>query len=84
MSAPGYRKLTTQINIAGDESLHDDFAFATRDELIPGVIRNENPDAMRDAGLNSPFVEIEFDFALYHETDKVPDTVVIRAHAPAI
>lgn len=83
VSAPGYRKLTTQINIAGDEYLHDDFAFATRDELIPGVTRNENPDAMREAGLNSPFVEIEFDFALHRETDKVPDTVVVRAHAPA-
>jgi catechol 1,2-dioxygenase len=35
VSAPGYRKLTTQINIDGDEYLHDDFAFATRDELIP-------------------------------------------------
>ena len=83
VSAPGFRKLTTQINIAGDAYLHDDFAFATRDELIPGVTRNDNPDAMRAAGLNSPFVEIEFDFAVHHETDKVPDTVVVRAHAPA-
>ena len=34
VSAPGYRHLTTQINIDGDPYLHDDFAFATRDELI--------------------------------------------------
>jgi catechol 1,2-dioxygenase len=32
--AEGYRHLTTQINIDGDPFLHDDFAFATRDELI--------------------------------------------------
>src|SRR6516164_9748874 len=30
VTAPGYRRLTTQINIDGDEYLHDDFAFATR------------------------------------------------------
>ena len=35
VAAPGYRKLTTQINIDGDAYLHDDFAFATRDGLIP-------------------------------------------------
>ena len=83
VSAPGYRKLTTQINIAGDEYLHDDFAFATRDELIPGVIRNEDPDAMRENGLNGPFTEIQFDFAIHRETASVPDTVVVRDHAKA-
>lgn len=84
VSAPGYRKLTTQINIAGDAYLHDDFAFATRDELIPDVTRNRSQEAMHAAGLNSPFVEITFDFALNHETDAVPDTVVVRAHASAL
>ncbi len=39
VSAPGFRKLTTQINIDGDDYLHDDFAFATRDGLIPPVMR---------------------------------------------
>ena len=48
VSAPGYRKLTTQINIDGDAYLHDDFAFATRDELIPPVEKVE--DAARDPG----------------------------------
>ncbi len=37
VSAPGRRSLTTQINIAGDPDLHDDFAQATRDGLIPDV-----------------------------------------------
>jgi intradiol ring-cleaving dioxygenase-like protein len=35
VSAPGYRKLTTQLNIDGDKYLHDDFAFGTRNELHP-------------------------------------------------
>ena len=39
VSAPGYRKLTTQINIDGDPYLWDDFAFATRDGLVPELDR---------------------------------------------
>ena len=35
VSAPGFRTLTTQINIQGDTFIYDDFAFATREELIP-------------------------------------------------
>jgi len=34
VSAPGYKHLTTQINIAGDPFTFDDFAFGTRDELV--------------------------------------------------
>lgn len=34
VSAPGYAHLTTQINISGDPYTYDDFAFATRDELV--------------------------------------------------
>ncbi len=81
--APRYRKLTTQINIAGDAYLHDDLAFATRDDLIPGVVRNADSDTMRENGLNGPCTEIGFDFAIHRETDAVPDTVVVRAHAKA-
>src|SRR5689334_17444939 len=43
VTAPGHRKLTTQINIDGDEYLHDDFAFATRDRLIPEVHHHTDP-----------------------------------------
>lgn len=34
ISAPGYRHLTTQINLSGDQYLWDDFAYATRDGLV--------------------------------------------------
>ena len=64
VSAPGYRHLTTQINIDGDPDLHDDFAFATRDELIPRVIRHDDAEDSRKEGLNTPFAEIAFDFTL--------------------
>jgi catechol 1,2-dioxygenase len=40
--ADGFRHLTTQINIADDPLVHDDFAYATRDELIPELSRDSN------------------------------------------
>jgi catechol 1,2-dioxygenase len=83
VSAPGYRKLTTQINIDGDEYLHDDFAFATRDGLIPAVRRSTDATVINAHGLNAPFAEISFDFVLHAEQDAAPTTIVNRAHAPA-
>jgi catechol 1,2-dioxygenase len=83
VTAPGYRKLTTQINIDGDEYLHDDFAFATRDGLIPEVRRSADPEEIRARGLNAPFAEITFDFVLHRERAHAPNTVVTRAHAEA-
>jgi catechol 1,2-dioxygenase len=35
IEAPGFRKLTTQINFGDDPHAADDFAFATRDGLLP-------------------------------------------------
>jgi catechol 1,2-dioxygenase len=64
ISAPGYRHLTTQINIDGDPYLHDDFAYATRDELIVPLIRHEEPESIRTAGFNTPYSKISFDFIL--------------------
>ena len=54
-----------QINIDGDPYLHDDFAFATRDDLIPAVVRREETEAIVANNLNEPFSEIEFDFILH-------------------
>jgi len=83
VSAPGYRKLTTQINIDGDPLLHDDFAFATRDELIPAITHHTDPAEINARGLNAPFAEITFDFVLHPETAAAPKAEVERAHAPA-
>jgi catechol 1,2-dioxygenase len=83
VTAPGFRKLTTQINIDGDEYLHDDFAFATRDGLIPEVRRSSDLEEVRARGLNAPFAEITFDFVLHRERASAPNTVVTRAHAEA-
>ncbi len=53
ISAPGYRHLTTQINLAGDEYLWDDFAHATRDGLVGEVER-----------LDDGVARVVFDFCL--------------------
>ena len=83
VTAPGYRKLTTQINIDGDAYLHDDFAFATRDGLIPVIRRVSDAAAVHALGLNASFAEIIFDFALHAESAAAPSAVVIRGHAEA-
>jgi len=64
ISAPGYRHLTTQINLAGDEYLWDDFAYATRDGLI-GELRFVEDSAAADArGVEGRFAEMDFNFQL--------------------
>src|SRR5882757_8834389 len=60
ISAPGFRHLTTQINIDGDSYLHDDFAHATRSELIAPITRREDAPGIQDEGLTAAFAAIEF------------------------
>jgi len=81
VEASGYRKLTTQINIPGDKYLRDDFAFATRDELIVKVARHSDPKEIAELGLNAPFSTIVFDFTMVPENSALPDTSVAREHA---
>ena len=83
VSAPGHRHLTTQINIAGDKYLYDDFAFATREGLIPKIVRQSNANKIREKGLNAPFAEIEFDFALTPMSKSVADDAVHRRRVEA-
>ena len=82
VSAPGYRKLTTQINIDGDPYLWDDFAFATREGLVPEVKKAEGADG-KPYGVEGNFALIDFDFALVSERSDVPTTEVDRARAAA-
>ena len=49
IEAPGYRALTTQINFGDDPHAHDDFAFGTREGLLPVPDRSGgNPDIQFD------------------------------------
>ena len=83
VEAPGFRKLTTQINISDDPYLHDDFAFATRDGLIPELVRHTEASEIKEKGLNEPFATIRFDFELNCEAANLPEAVVVRDHAQA-
>ena len=83
VEAPGFRKLTTQINISDDPYLHDDFAFATREGLIPELVRHADPAEIKARGLDGPFATIRFDFELNREAANLPEAVVVREHAKA-
>jgi catechol 1,2-dioxygenase len=83
VGAPGYRQLTTQINLAGEKYLYEDFAFGTRDGLIAEAVRQTDPQKIKARGLDAPFAELQFDFRLNKADKNVPETVVIREHAQA-
>lgn len=83
VSAPGFRTLTTQINIKGDKYTYDDFAFATREGLIPDVARHADEAALREKGVDRPFATITFDFTLPHAVEGMPGTLVDRPRAQA-
>jgi catechol 1,2-dioxygenase len=81
VSAPGFRHLTTQINIDGDPYLHDDFAYATRVELIPKLARRDDPESISKEKLAGPFLEIKFDFVLLKAIDSSEAQPVSRPRA---
>jgi catechol 1,2-dioxygenase len=83
VSADGYRQLTTQINIAGDPYLHDDFAFATRDGLVPTIEHHTDAVSLRNRGVNRPFATITFDFVLPRAVTGIPATLIDRPRATA-
>lgn len=83
VSAPGHRKLTTQINIESDPHLWDDFAFGTREGLVPPVRVNSDAAAMQALGVDKPFHEISFDFDLLTDEVKAPATDFARPRAAA-
>jgi catechol 1,2-dioxygenase len=83
VSSPGHRKLTTQINIDGDQYLWDDFAFATREGLVPAIARIGDPARLDEKQLDRPYASIDFDFHLRRESDALPGAEVERARAAA-
>ncbi len=69
--APGQRALTTQINIADDPLVNDDFAFATREGLIPPIQRSTDG------------ATIGFDFHLQPADNEADEQLSKRARAMA-
>ncbi len=83
VSAPGYRKLTTQFNIEGDQYLWDDFAFATREGLVATAVDVTDEAEIAKRGLKGPFKHIQFDIELVKEKADAPSTEVDRRRASA-
>ncbi len=83
VSAPGHRKLTTQINIDGDAYLWDDFAFASREGLVPPIEHISSAEQLARHGVDKPFASIDFDFRLNAENATAPAVEVDRKRAAA-
>lgn len=69
IEAPGYRTLTTQINFGDDPFAADDFAFGTREGLLP--IPNRQGDT----------AHIAFDFVLQRSADSSDEQFSARKRA---
>ncbi|MDP3671174.1 MAG: catechol 1,2-dioxygenase [Telluria sp.] len=83
VTADGHRRLTTQINIDGDAFLWDDFAFASREGLVPGVVRVSDKQELAKRDLQQPFASIDFDFCMVAQAANVPSGEVGRTRAAA-
>lgn len=64
VSKPGRKHLTTQINLAGDEYTYDDFAFATRDELVVEARPSNDPSMIEKHGFEGEYLDVEFNITL--------------------
>ncbi len=62
--APKHAHLTTQINLDGDPYLHDDFAYATRDELIAYPKHVTDTAEIAEKKMDRAFYEVEYNFVL--------------------
>lgn len=71
IEAPGYRTLTTQINFGDDPFAGDDFAFGTREGLLPVPVRQGNT------------AHIQFDFRLQRAQGAGDEGFSSRARAQA-
>jgi catechol 1,2-dioxygenase len=83
VTAEGHRKLTTQINIDGDPLVYDDFAYATREGLVPPLVERTDAASIRAEGLDGPFAEIVFDIKLSTLVDGVDNQIVDRPRLAA-
>jgi catechol 1,2-dioxygenase len=84
ISAPGHRHLTTQINLSDDPYLHNDFAYATRDELIAQIRFSDDPQLAREFGVSGRFAQIDFDFELQPAAAPAEQERTQRARASEI
>ena len=83
LTAEGHRKLTPQINIDGDPLVFDDFAYATREGLVPALVERKDAASIQANGLTGPFAEIVFDITLSKLMNGVDNQIVDRPRLAA-
>lgn len=83
VTADKHRKLTTQINIDGDPLVYDDFAYATREGLVPPLVEHADEASIKANGMEGPFTEIVFDFELTALVDGEDNQLVHRPRMAA-
>ena len=83
VSKPGYKHLTTQINLAGDEYTYDDFAFATRDELVVEAVEVTDSKRITEKGFKDNYLDVEFNISLMQTSDDEKQSKHARARAAA-
>jgi catechol 1,2-dioxygenase len=76
-----HRKLTTQINIEGDPLIWDDFAYATREDLIPHVVEKSGGTALDMKA--ETYKDIEFNIELTPLVQGKDNQVVHRLRVSA-
>ncbi len=81
VTSDAHRKLTTQFNIEGDPLIWDDFAYATREELIPHVAEKTGGAALGLKG--DAYKDIEFNFTLTPRLQGKDNQLVNRLRAAA-
>ncbi len=64
VSADGYRPLTTQIFVKGDQYLDSDAVFGVRDSLIVDFVKSQSQAEAAVYGFKAPFYKVEFNFVL--------------------
>ena len=74
-----FRKLTTQFNVEGDPLTWDDFAYATREGLVPHVVEKTGGKVLGFKDDN--YKEIVFDIRLTPLVDGTDNQVVQRQRA---
>ncbi len=69
VSKASYKHLTTQINLSGDKYTYDDFAFATKDELVIDARPIADKTLIKENGFEDNYFDVEFNICLV-KTDK--------------
>ncbi|WP_321962472.1 catechol 1,2-dioxygenase [Paraburkholderia sp. J7] len=82
VTSDAHRKLTTQFNVEGDPLIWDDFAYATREALIPSVTEKTGGAAL---GLKADvYKDIEFNLTLTPFVQGKDNQIVNRLRAAAV